>query len=74
MLIGGLLQLVDVGLTSSLPTDTHEIVPQQYGYKAIMGMGFGLGLSIVLTLAPLVVKEADLREKYQSSMSTKLNG
>ena len=63
MLIGAVLQLVGVGLTSSLPTDRHRIAPQQYGYEAIMGLGFGLGLSTILTLAPLVVKEADLREK-----------
>ena len=62
MLIGGLLQLVGVGLTSSLPTDVHKIAPQQYGYEAVMGLGLGLGLSTVLTLAPLVVSEAHLRE------------
>lgn len=63
MLIGGLLQLVGVDLKSSLPTDMHKIAPQQYGYEAVMGLGFGLGLSIVLTLAPLVVSEAHLREQ-----------
>ena len=65
MLIGAVLQLVGVGLTSSLPTDRPSIAPQQYGYEVIMGLGFGLSLSTVLTLAPLVVKEADLRELIQ---------
>ncbi len=63
MLIGAVLQLVGVGLTSSLPTDRYRIPPQQYGYEVIMGLGFGLGLSTVLTLAPLVVMEADLRKE-----------
>lgn len=35
MLIGGLLQLFGVGLTSSLPTDMHKIAPQQYGMKLL---------------------------------------
>ncbi len=63
MLIGAVLQLVGVGLTSSLPTDGYEIAPQQYGNEVIMGLGFGLGLSTVLTLAPLVVMEADPRKE-----------
>lgn len=54
MLIGAVLQLVGVGLTTSLPIDGYRIAPQQYGYEAIIGPGFGLGLSTVLTLAPLV--------------------
>lgn len=61
MLIGAVLQLIGVGLTSSLPTNRLIVAPQQYGYEVIMGLGFGLSLSTVLTLAPLVVKEADLR-------------
>jgi hypothetical protein len=65
IVIGATLQLIGVGLTSSLPTDINRIVPQQYGYEAIMGLGFGLGLSTVLTLAPLVVSEADLREQIR---------
>ena len=63
MLVGAVLQLVGVGLTGSLPTDGYRIAPQQYGYEVIMGLGFGLGLSTVLTLAPLVVQEADLRKE-----------
>ena len=62
MLVGGLLQLVDVSLMNSLLTDMHKIAPQQYGYEAVMGLGCGLGLSTVLTLAPLVAGEAHLRE------------
>jgi hypothetical protein len=60
ILIGAVLQLVGVGLTSSLPTNTFKIASLQYIYEVIMGLGFGLGLSTILTLAPLVVKEQDL--------------
>ena len=69
MLMGAVLQLIGVGLTSSLPTDGYEIAPQQYGYEVVMGLGFGLGLSTVLTLAPLVVAESDLRKEIQGSCS-----
>lgn len=62
IVIGAILQLVGVGLTSSLPTTIFKLAPQQYGYEVIMGLGFGLGLSTILILAPVVVKEIDLRE------------
>lgn len=69
MLIGAVLQLVGVGLTGSLPTDGLNVAPQQYGYEVIMGLGFGLSLSTVLTLAPLVVKEVDIRKETQGFWS-----
>jgi hypothetical protein len=63
ILIGAFLQVIGVGLTCSLPTDSFvKITPQQYGYEAIMGIGFGLGLSTLLTLARLVVDERNLCE------------
>lgn len=60
LMAGAILQLIGVGLISALPTTTHEIAPQQYGYEAIMGVGFGLQMSTLMILAPLAVKEADL--------------
>ncbi|KAF2093099.1 drug resistance transporter EmrB/QacA subfamily [Rhizodiscina lignyota] len=58
---GSILQLVGVGLTCSLPIDTtSRIAPQQYGYQVIMGLGFGLGLSTILVIAPLLVEGSDL--------------
>jgi hypothetical protein len=60
ILIGAVLQVVGVGLTCSLPTNTFSIPPQQYGLEVLMGLGFGLGLSTLLTLARLVVDEANL--------------
>jgi len=60
IVLGAALQLIGVGLASSLPMDTLTIAPQQYGYEVIMGLGFGLGLSTLLTLAPLVVEDRDL--------------
>lgn len=60
ILIGAVWQVVGIGLTCSLPTNTFSIPPQQYGFEVLMGLGFGLGLSTLLTLARLVVDEANL--------------
>jgi len=60
ILVGSLLQFVGLGLTCSLPTGSFSISPQRYGYEVIMGLGFGLSLSTLLTLAPLLVEESEL--------------
>ncbi|GAM42007.1 efflux pump antibiotic resistance protein [Talaromyces pinophilus] len=57
---GAVIQVVGMGLTCSLPTDTLNFPPQQYGFEIVMGIGFGLTLSTILTLAPLVADEKDL--------------
>ena len=59
---GAVLQLVGVGLISSLPIGTKSISPKQYGYEVIMGLGFGMVLSTILTMAPLVVSKRDTRK------------
>ncbi|KAK2796804.1 hypothetical protein FQN51_009028 [Onygenales sp. PD_10] len=60
ILLGATLQLIGMSLTCTLPTESFDIPPQQYGYEVIMGLGFGMTLSTILTLAPLVIKEPDL--------------
>lgn len=58
---GAALQLVGVGLTSSLPSSQDGIPHAQYGYEVIMGFGFGFGLATLLTMVPMVVKKQDMR-------------
>lgn len=61
ILAGAVLQVIGVGLTCSLPTtQVVDMTPQQYGFEAIMGVGFGLTVSTVLTLAPLLTDQEDL--------------
>ncbi|QGA21607.1 hypothetical protein EYB26_009318 [Talaromyces marneffei] len=60
VMAGAVTQIIGMGLTCSLPTDTLKFPSQQYGFEAIMGIGFGLTLSTILTLAPLVADERDL--------------
>lgn len=50
-----------MALTCSLPADTLNFPLEQYGFEIVMGIGFGLTLSTILTLAPLVADEKDLR-------------
>ncbi|TVY27456.1 Efflux pump [Lachnellula hyalina] len=57
---GAVLQVIGVGLTCSLPVDATRIPAAQYGYEVLMGIGFGAGLSTLLTLARLVVDERNL--------------
>lgn len=60
ILIGAVLQVIGVGLTISLPTTGGPFPKQQYGFEVIMGLGFGLILATVLTLAQLVCDEKDI--------------
>lgn len=48
------------GLISSLPPNRQSILPAQYGYEVLMGFGFGLGLSTLLVLVPLVISKQDI--------------
>lgn len=79
ILVGSVFQLIGVGLTCllpALPTKTggaHHVPASQYGFEAIMGIGFGLTVSTILTLAPLVVDPVDLR-KFFSFASLFLEG
>ncbi|CAH0053676.1 unnamed protein product [Clonostachys solani] len=60
LVVSGVFQLVGVGLTCSLPTNTTTFPRELYAYEAIMGFGFGLGLSTLLILARLVVSKENL--------------
>lgn len=63
VLLGGCgLQTLGVGLFSSLDSSRLDVPSFQYGYQVIMGCGFGLNLSTVLMMVPLVVHQRDMRE------------
>ncbi|KAG8160023.1 hypothetical protein KVR01_010660 [Diaporthe batatas] len=58
LVLGSSLQMIGVGLFSSLESST-SISPAQYGYQVLMGLGFGFGLSTILMMVPLIVTERD---------------
>lgn len=60
ILLGAVLQVIGVGLTISLPPTGGTFAKAQYAYEVIMGLGFGLVLATVLTLAQLVSDEKDV--------------
>ncbi|KAK4032521.1 major facilitator superfamily transporter [Parachaetomium inaequale] len=60
LLAGCSLQTLGVGLFSSLDSSDLNVPAFQYGYQVIMGCGFGLNLSTVLMMVPLVVKQRDM--------------
>lgn len=60
IIVGAVLQVIGVGLTISLPTTGGPFPKQQYTFEVIMGLGFGLILATVLTLAQLVCNEKDI--------------
>jgi hypothetical protein len=62
IILGSVTQVIGIGLTCSLPTNTLTFPSQQYGFDVIMGIGFGLTLSTLLTLAQLVAHEDDRRQ------------
>ncbi len=62
LLAGCSLQTLGVGLFSSLDSSNLDVSPSQYGFQIIMGCGFGLNLSTVLMMVPLVVNQKDMGE------------
>jgi hypothetical protein len=61
VLLGSCLQLIGVGLDSSISTNvTNGIQKVQYAYEVLVGIGFGLVLSSLLTLVPMVANKSDI--------------
>lgn len=53
------LQVIGLGLMSSLPA-TETVPEKQYGFQAILGLGFGLGLSSLIIVTRVEVEDDDL--------------
>ncbi|KAL9046690.1 MAG: hypothetical protein Q9206_007015 [Seirophora lacunosa] len=53
-IFAGCLQILGLGLMTSLSTTQPGFPPAQYGYEVIMGFGFGLSISTLLMSVPLV--------------------
>lgn len=62
ILFGSVLQLIGIGLSSSISTNLPNIPSTQYGYEILMGFGFGFGLSTLLLYVPLIVSKKDTGE------------
>jgi len=54
------MQFLGVGLMCSLSPTDLQLQRQQYGFEIIMGIGFGLVLTSLLGLIPIVVNKKDI--------------
>ncbi|KAK0648531.1 major facilitator superfamily domain-containing protein [Cercophora newfieldiana] len=59
IIIGAAIGAIAVGLIITIPLEGDTISAKQYGFEAMMGVGFGLSLSTVLTLGQLLVRKED---------------
>jgi len=59
IIIGSAIGALAVGLAITIPLTGNSISAKQYGFEAMMGVGFGLSLSTVLTLGQLLVDRRD---------------
>lgn len=57
IIAGAVLQVLGVKLMTTLPSTPLELYRQQFGFEVIMGFGFGIGLSTLLTMIPVIVEE-----------------
>ena len=55
-----LLQLVGLGLMSTLPTAAGEVCAEQYGCQVVLGLGFGLTLSSLVIVVRMEVDPEDV--------------
>ncbi len=59
LVLSNALQVLGLGLMSSLPS-TEAVPRDQYGFQAILGMGFGPGLSSLVIMTRVEVEDDDL--------------
>lgn len=59
LVVSACLQLLGLGLMSSLPASMGSAPARQYGYQIILGVGFGLSLSTLPLVARLEVEKED---------------
>jgi hypothetical protein len=64
ILAAAILQVIGVGLTCSLPSTPTEVSKSQYGFEVIMGAGFGLGLTTLITFSRAVVSDQHLGKLF----------
>ena len=73
LVLSNALQVLGLGLMSSLPS-TEAIPKDQYGFQAILGMGFGLGLSSLFIVTRVEVEDDDLGESTDNSCTCPSGG
>lgn len=60
LIVGGSIQTIGVAMMTTLPVGQKTIPAAQYGYNAVTGIGFGMGIGTTVMMAPLVFDKRDL--------------
>ncbi|KAM7204961.1 Major facilitator superfamily domain containing protein [Rhypophila sp. PSN 637] len=68
------LQLIGLGLMSTLPTEAGAVRAEQYGYQVILGLGFGLTLSSLVIVARMEVEAKDVGVAFGSITQIRVLG
>ena len=58
LLVGVAFQTAGMALMSTLNT-TEEILPAQYGYEILAGIGTSSNIGLLLLMTPVIVEERD---------------
>ncbi|GKT69111.1 drug resistance transporter [Colletotrichum tofieldiae] len=53
------LQVIGLGLMTTLPTASRKLPQAQYGFQVLLGLGFGLSLSCLVIVAQMEVRNDD---------------
>ena len=60
LLFASALQAIGIGLMSTLSTSGKAVQNVEYGYEVVMGLSFGLSLSTLIMMTPLVFEKRDM--------------
>jgi hypothetical protein len=58
MLLGSILQVVGIGLITTIPV--QGVTAAQYGFQILAGFGVGMTFGILLLITPFTVEKRDL--------------
>jgi hypothetical protein len=73
LIAGQSLTMLGCGLASSIPETARSYFAPEYAYQAIMGAGFGLGLSTAIMAAPLAYSKRNMgKTSFAQSISLAL--
>ena len=60
LLLASVFQILALGLATTVSTIPGEAYTGLYGFEVLMGLGFGLSISTVVMMIPLIFKESDM--------------
>ena len=59
LLVAPIVQVIGLGLMTTIPAQAGSFPSTIYGYEVILGLGFGLSMGTVILISPLVFEKRD---------------